>query len=182
MLSGSLFVNRYAVCAHVYLHGVLQNFRSSLSVLFNIDLFTSLPPGCYPPPQVLCSIHFLGIFSEWLLLEASSKHLEPILIPLNEHKMLLSLQDPWLSPVALSCCLQKSQGLIYAFTSTQGCPAFTGRAFDLANIESKREVIFRVINACSLNGKYKLVMDYPTLLAYFKSKHCIELTLTAEFL
>lgn len=50
------------------------------------------------------------------------------------------------------------------------------------NTESKREVIFRVINARSLNGKYKLVMDYPMLLAYFKSKHCVELTLTAEFL
>lgn len=34
----------------------------------------------------------------------------------------------------------------------------------------------------ALNGKYKSVMDYPMLLAYFKLKHSIELTLTAEFL
>lgn len=179
MLSGSPLLKPYAVCTPDCLHGVLQDFNSSLSVPFNIDLFPALPPGCYPPSQVL-SIPYLGVFSEWLLLEASSKHLEPILIALNEHKMLPSLQDPWLSPVC--CCLQKSQGLIYAFTSTQDCPTLTGWAFDLANIESKREVIFGVINACSLNGKYKLVMDYPVLLAYFESKHSIELTLTAEFL
>lgn len=33
-----------------------------------------------------------------------------------------------------------------------------------------------------LNGKCKLVMDYPMVLAYFKLKHSTELTLTAEFL
>lgn len=34
----------------------------------------------------------------------------------------------------------------------------------------------------SLNGKYKLVMDYLMLLAYFQCKHSIELTLMAELL
>lgn len=69
-------------------------------------------------------------------------------MPLNDHKISPSFQDLGLSPVSNSRLPStKSQGLIPASTSPQGCPALAGWAFDLANTESKREVIFRVINA-----------------------------------